>query len=253
MPSLPLRTLRSKLIPPRAPVPSPSSIVNKKLVHSPGTQREKTACVWDADADLRVVGVRVGVGALSAFPIHLHTPSSPLLAQPSPIRRSVTPHECAGMQRMVTWKEETGGVHEKAGGCICGGVEDGVWDECIGGVLRVGVGRVDIEGVCGLREQKDGRSTKEMAFAVEGNTAGTHKGRGVSIVSNQGCPPSAGDEVDLGSDAACFCGVGATDAIDGKIVGTVGVTIAGTQGVAIPLAPSISIKNKPYSPSALSS
>jgi hypothetical protein len=77
----------------------------------------------------------------------------------------------------------------------------------------------------------------------------------VGIASNKYRPPSAGGEVDL-DDVGCFCVVGGNDATGGKIdgtVGTVGVTIAGTQGAAVPLALSTSIKNKLSSPSASSS
>jgi hypothetical protein len=77
----------------------------------------------------------------------------------------------------------------------------------------------------------------------------------VGIAFNKERPPSAGGEVDLG-DVACFWGVDGNDTTGGKIdgtVGTVGVTIVGTQGVAVPLALSTSINNKLSSPSASSS
>lgn len=112
------------------------------------------------------------------------------------------------------------------------GVEEGV---CV--VVDVGVERR--WGIGGEGVRRGGEHGGEA-----------HKGRGIGIVSNKDRP---GGDVDLGGDVACFCGVGA---IGGKIdgtVGTVGVTIAGTQGVAIALGPSTSIENNPSSPSASSS
>lgn len=57
-----------------------------------------------------------------------------------------------GSERMVTWREERGGVRGKVGGCICGGVGDGIWGECIGGGVwgvdvRCNGGGVGVEGV----------------------------------------------------------------------------------------------------------
>jgi len=139
---------------------------------------------------------------------------------------------------------------------------------CDGGGVRVEGAWLDAEveeGICVGVDVVGGVEGTERRWGVEGGDGvrhggehggDAHKGRGGSIVSDKDRPPSAGGEVDLEGGVTCFCGVGATDAIGGKIdgtVGTVGVTIAGTQGVAIPLALSTSIKNKPSSPSASSS